>query len=182
MDATLSLGLPRLNRSGTLLEGIALWGELKPLLTAEAVMERALRYCDLAVSQGLLSIRTHVDVCDPRLLAVDALLDEPRARIAPEQFARLMQLLWESLDDEYMGFGRQRSKRGTFAMMCYAIIHCHSLEKALGRGALFYSLFPEAPAISIQRDGSGPSFQASQARQPSAAMAPTAHHSGNRVR
>src|SRR6478672_1011023 len=43
MDATLSLGLPRLNESGTLLEGIALWGELKPLLTAEAVAERALR-------------------------------------------------------------------------------------------------------------------------------------------
>lgn len=75
MDATLSLGMPRLNRSGTLLEGIALWGELKPLLTHEAVVERALRYCDLAVSQGLLSIRSHVDICDDRLLAVDALLD-----------------------------------------------------------------------------------------------------------
>lgn len=82
MDATLSLGLPRLNRSGTLLEGIALWGELKPLLTAEAVMERALRYCDLAVSQGLLSIRTHVDVCDDRLTAVEALL-EVKKRVAP---------------------------------------------------------------------------------------------------
>ena len=82
MDATLSLGLPRLNQSGTLLEGIALWGELKPLLTAEAVMERALRYCDLAVAQGLLAIRSHVDVCDDRLLAVDALL-EVRKRIAP---------------------------------------------------------------------------------------------------
>lgn len=78
MDATLSLGLPRLNRSGTLLEGIALWGELKPLLTVEAVMERALRYCDLAVSQGLLSIRTHVDVCDDRLTAVEALLEVKR--------------------------------------------------------------------------------------------------------
>ncbi|MEJ8571401.1 amidohydrolase family protein [Microbaculum marinum] len=75
MDATLSLGMPRLNQSGTLLEGIALWGELKPLLTHEAVIERALRYCDLAVSQGLLAIRTHVDVCDDRLLAVEALLD-----------------------------------------------------------------------------------------------------------
>ena len=42
MDATLSLGIPRLNRSGTLLEGIALWGELKPMLTEEAVIERAL--------------------------------------------------------------------------------------------------------------------------------------------
>ena len=75
MDATLSLGTPRLNVSGTLLEGIALWGELKPHLTHEAVVERALRYCDLAVSQGLLAIRSHVDVCDDRLLAVEALLD-----------------------------------------------------------------------------------------------------------
>ncbi|CAA9346981.1 MAG: Cytosine deaminase, partial [uncultured Microvirga sp.] len=82
MDATLSLGRPRLNESGTLLEGIALWGELKPLLTADAAVERALRYCDLAVAQGLLAIRSHVDVCDDRLLAVDALLDVKR-RVAP---------------------------------------------------------------------------------------------------
>jgi cytosine deaminase len=71
-----------MNQSGTLLEGIALWGELKPLLTPEAVKERALRYCDLAVSKGLLAIRTHVDVCDDRLTAVDALLEAKR-EIAP---------------------------------------------------------------------------------------------------
>ncbi|HVW56694.1 MAG TPA: amidohydrolase family protein [Rhizobiaceae bacterium] len=82
MDATLSYGLPRINASGTLLEGIALWGELKPLLTHEAVKERALRYCDWAVSMGLLAIRSHVDVCDDRLLAVDALLDVKRT-VAP---------------------------------------------------------------------------------------------------
>ena len=82
MDATLSLGLPRLNHSGTLLEGIALWGELKPQLTHEAVAERALRYCDLAVSQGLLAVRSHVDVCDDRLLAVEALL-EVKKRVKP---------------------------------------------------------------------------------------------------
>ncbi len=75
MDATLSLGTPRFNQSGTLLEGIALWGELKPTLTHEAVVERALRYCDLAVSQGIGAIRTHVDICDDRLLCVEALLD-----------------------------------------------------------------------------------------------------------
>jgi cytosine deaminase len=74
LDAALSLGLPRLNRSGTLLEGIALWGELKLELTHEAVAARALAYCDMAVAQGLLAIRSHVDVCDDRLLAVDALL------------------------------------------------------------------------------------------------------------
>jgi len=82
MDATLSLGLPRHNESGRLLEGIQIWGELKPLLTHEAVIERALRYCDLAASQGLLAIRTHVDVCDDRLLGVEALLEVKRL-VAP---------------------------------------------------------------------------------------------------
>ena len=82
MDATLSLGLPRLNVSGTLLEGIALWGELKPHLTQDALVERALQYCDWAVAKGLLAIRSHVDVCDPRLLAVEALL-HVRERVRP---------------------------------------------------------------------------------------------------
>ncbi|MER8693130.1 amidohydrolase family protein [Mesorhizobium opportunistum] len=82
MDATLSYGIPRINASGTLLEGISLWGELKPLLTHEAVRDRALAYCDWAVSMGLLAIRTHVDVCDDRLLAVEALLDVKKT-IAP---------------------------------------------------------------------------------------------------
>src|SRR6266446_10373929 len=78
LDAALSLGLPRMNRSGTLLEGIALWGELKPHLSQEAVIARALAYCDMAVAQGLLAIRSHVDVCDDRLLAVEALLEVKR--------------------------------------------------------------------------------------------------------
>jgi len=82
MDATLSYGLPRVNQSGTLLEGIALWGELKPRLTQEALVERALRYCDWAVAKGLLAIRSHVDVCDERLLAVEALL-HVRERVQP---------------------------------------------------------------------------------------------------
>ena len=82
MDSTLSHGQPRVNQSGTLLEGIALWGELKPLLTEEAIAERALRYCDWAVAKGLLAIRSHVDVCDPRLLAVRALL-QVRQQVKP---------------------------------------------------------------------------------------------------
>ena len=82
MDATLSYGLPRVNESGTLLEGIALWGELKPLLEAEALIERALTYCDWAVAKGLLAIRSHVDTSDASLLAVDALL-EVKKQVAP---------------------------------------------------------------------------------------------------
>ena len=82
MDATLSVGLPRVNASGTLLEGIALWGELKPQITQDALVERALQYCDWAVAKGLLAIRSHVDVCDDRLLAVEALL-HVKKQVAP---------------------------------------------------------------------------------------------------
>lgn len=82
MDATLSLGKPRMNVSGTLLEGIALWGELRPIVTKEELVDRALRYCDLAVSQGLLFIRSHVDTSDPRLVTAEAML-EVREKVAP---------------------------------------------------------------------------------------------------
>jgi cytosine deaminase len=82
MDATLSYGMPRVNQSGTLLEGIALWGELKPQLTHDAVIERALTYCDWAVARGLLAIRSHVDTSDASMLAVEALLEVKR-RVAP---------------------------------------------------------------------------------------------------
>ena len=75
MDATLSYGTPRINASGTLLEGIGLWGELKEVMTQDEVKARALEYCDWAASLGLLAIRSHVDTCDDRLLGVEALLD-----------------------------------------------------------------------------------------------------------
>ncbi len=82
MDSTLSLGMPRLNQSGTLLEGIQLWGELKPHLTVEALKDRARELCHWAIAKGTLAIRSHVDICDDRLLAVDALL-EIRKEMAP---------------------------------------------------------------------------------------------------
>jgi len=82
MDSTLSLGMPRLNQSGTLLEGIQLWGELKPHLTVEAIKQRARDLCHWAIAKGTLAIRSHVDICDDRLLAVDALI-EVRKEMAP---------------------------------------------------------------------------------------------------
>ncbi len=75
MDATLSYGQPRINASGTLLEGIALWGELREIATVEAMVARALDYCDWAVSMGLLAIRSHVDTTPDHLNTVTALLE-----------------------------------------------------------------------------------------------------------
>jgi cytosine deaminase len=53
LDSALSYSLPRVNRSGTLLEGIAVWGERRPMLTQESLVERALAYCDWAVAKGM---------------------------------------------------------------------------------------------------------------------------------
>jgi cytosine deaminase len=75
MDATLSYGLPRVNRSGTLLEGIKLWGELKPHLTVDAIKSRARSFCKWAIARGTLAIRSHVDVSGQNLIGVEALLD-----------------------------------------------------------------------------------------------------------
>ena len=75
MDATLSFGRPRVNASGTLLEGIALWQELKPELSFDDVKNRAHALCRWAIAKGNLAIRSHVDICDPKLLAVEALLE-----------------------------------------------------------------------------------------------------------
>lgn len=82
MDATLSYGLPRVNASGTLLEGISLWGELREIATVDEMVTRAVRYCDWAVSTGLLAIRTHVDTTPDHLHGVEAMLEVKR-RVAP---------------------------------------------------------------------------------------------------
>jgi cytosine deaminase len=82
LDSTLTYGRPRVNASGTLLEGIELWGELKPDLTVEDIKARAIRLCHWAIARGTLAIRSHVDISDDRLPAVKALL-EVRAEIKP---------------------------------------------------------------------------------------------------
>jgi cytosine/creatinine deaminase len=78
LDAALSLGQPRFNESGTLLEGIAIWSEHKALMTVEHIKQRARSLCYWAIARGTLAMRSHVDVCDDRLLGVEALLEIKR--------------------------------------------------------------------------------------------------------
>jgi len=75
MDAALTFGKPRINQSGTLLEGINLWKELKPTLTIDEIKKRALKFCRWSIARGTLAIRSHVDISDPNLFAVKALLE-----------------------------------------------------------------------------------------------------------
>lgn len=75
LDAVLTVGQPRYNTTGTLLEGIQIWSERKPSLTHEDVKRRATEEIRWEVAQGTLHIRSHVDVCDPNLTALKALLE-----------------------------------------------------------------------------------------------------------
>ncbi len=75
LDAVLTVGQPRYNTTGTLLEGIQIWSERKPSLTLEDVKRRALEEIRWEVSQGTLHVRSHVDVCDPNLTALRALIE-----------------------------------------------------------------------------------------------------------
>jgi cytosine/creatinine deaminase len=75
MDAALTVGEPRYNESGTLIEGILTWAERKPSLTHEDVKTRARQAILWEVAQGTGLIRSHVDVCDPALVALHALLE-----------------------------------------------------------------------------------------------------------
>jgi cytosine deaminase len=75
MDAVLTVGEPRHNESGTLIEGILVWADRKPSLTHEDVKSRAREAILWEVAQGTGLIRSHVDVCDPSLTALRALLE-----------------------------------------------------------------------------------------------------------
>lgn len=75
LDAALTVGEPRYNESGTLIEGILTWAERKPSLTVEDVKRRAREAIQWEVAQGTGMIRSHVDVCDPSLTALRALLE-----------------------------------------------------------------------------------------------------------
>ncbi len=165
MDATLSYGLPRVNASGTLLEGIGLWGELRDIATVDDMVTRAVTYCDWAASMGLLAIRTHVDTTPDHLRGVEAMLEVKR-RVAPyidlqlvafpqdglyrtatgrqnvriPHFERTMEEGAESLRD----LGRIAAERGLMWD-----VHCDETDDPLSRQV-------ETMAREVTRHGLGP--------------------------
>lgn len=75
LDSTQTAGDPVWNMSGTLFEGIECWAKRKDKLSKEDVKERAKYTIQKQVENGIQYIRTHVDVTDPKLVAMDALLE-----------------------------------------------------------------------------------------------------------
>ena len=82
LDTTLTAGQPHWNESGTLFEGIERWAERKELLSTEDVKTRAVKTLTWQIAQGIQHVRTHVDVTDPKLVALKAML-EVKETMAP---------------------------------------------------------------------------------------------------
>jgi len=75
LDAVLTVGQPRPNVSGSLFEGIAVWAERAADLTYEDVQSRVRQILRWQLASGVQHVRSHVDVCDPKLRALRALVD-----------------------------------------------------------------------------------------------------------
>lgn len=82
LDTTQTAGQPAWNQSGTLFEGIERWAERKALLSQEDVRQRAWKTLKWQIANGIQHVRTHVDVSDPTLTALKAML-EVKAEVAP---------------------------------------------------------------------------------------------------
>jgi cytosine deaminase len=89
LDAVLTVGEPRYNQSGSLFEGIEIWGERVKSLTVEDVKRRALTVLRWQLANGVQHVRSHVDVCDPELRAVQGLL-EARAELGDQMSLQLV--------------------------------------------------------------------------------------------
>jgi cytosine/creatinine deaminase len=75
LDAVLTVGQPRPNASGSLFEGIAIWAERVEDLTADDVKDRVRQVLRWQLAHGVQHVRSHVDVCDPELTALRALVE-----------------------------------------------------------------------------------------------------------
>ncbi len=84
LDAALTAGEPHWNLSGTLFEGIEHWTERKALVTRDDTKSRAHRTIRMLAAHGIQHVRTHVDVTEPGLGTLQAMLevrDEARALV-----------------------------------------------------------------------------------------------------
>lgn len=74
LDSVLTLGKPRYNESGTLWEGIEIWGELKEKLSVDDILSRVEVAVKWMAAYGTLWLRTHADTSVRSLNTVKALV------------------------------------------------------------------------------------------------------------
>ncbi|WP_371089055.1 cytosine deaminase [Weissella confusa] len=82
LDSTMTAGDPEWNETGTLFDGIRIWSERKKTLSHEDVKQRAIQALKIQAAHGLQFVRSHVDITDPDLVALKALI-EVREEVKP---------------------------------------------------------------------------------------------------
>lgn len=95
---------------------------------------------------------------DPNLVLMQAgispdLLAAPQARISSTHFGALWHRIAQTLDDEFFGMDRHRMKAGSFTLLCHAVIHSDTLERALRRALRFLRMVLDDMAGELHHDG-----------------------------
>ena len=75
LDTCLTAGEPEWNMSGTLFEGIECWSKRKEMLSKEDIRNRVNRAVAMYAKNGIQFIRTHVDITDPTLMAMETMIE-----------------------------------------------------------------------------------------------------------
>lgn len=89
-----------------------------------------------------------------------ALLEDPTARGDIQSMARLIQQVWYSMDDEFMGFTEHQAKVGVFGLMTRFLVPCESLEQVLHAGMRFYNLVRTDMSLALEVRGEVATFEA----------------------
>lgn len=78
------------------------------------------------------------------------LINEPHARVTSRQFSKLVQLVAEELQDEFLGLSGHKAPQGTFELMAFGVIHCQNLKAAIDRSCHFYSTLIGGPLFELR--------------------------------
>jgi AraC-like DNA-binding protein len=111
------------------------------------------RHHAAAATRGLVAKGFDSDSLYRRVGINPKLLDIPHARVGEHQMTQLIQLIWDTLEDEFMGFTATPCKSGAFSFMTHAIRQCSNLREALRMGTRFYNLFTEDIRTDLQAEG-----------------------------
>ena len=138
LDAVLTVGQPRYNESGSLFEGIAIWGERVCDLTIDDVKQRVRTILRWQLANGVLFVRSHVDVCDPRLTALRALL-ELRDEVAGQMTLQLVAFPQQGIQSFADGEALMRRALALGADVVGAIPH-FEISRAYGEQSVKFAL------------------------------------------
>ena len=108
------------------------------------------------VEEALQAVRARGLDAEALLLQVGispSLLEAQQARVSTAQYGALWRSIAQALDDEFFGLDSRRMKLGSFAMLCRAVVHCNTLEKALTRALRFYALLLDDFGAALSRRG-----------------------------